>query len=185
MIRNSLAVAWKDLLIVLKDKGALAVYFLMPLLFASLLGMAFGNAGNDETTIEIAVLLVNQDSGSYGQMLADGLKGAEVLVVEELNDATLADQRVANGDASAALVIPADLSGQDRRRRAGGDHDHQGPHPAGRGQHRRRHHQPGHGRDRRAGRAALRHPRRPGPGARLRPGARPSCSRPSRPRPWA
>ena len=49
MIRNSLAVAWKDLLIVLKDKGALAVYFLMPLLFASLLGMAFGNTGSDCT----------------------------------------------------------------------------------------------------------------------------------------
>jgi linearmycin/streptolysin S transport system permease protein len=110
MIRNSLAVAWKDLLIVLKDKGALAVYFLMPLLFASLMGMAFGNTGSEEKTIEIAVLLVNQDSGTYGQMLADGLKGAEVLIVEELSDATAADQRVASGDAPAALVIPADFT---------------------------------------------------------------------------
>ncbi len=110
MIGNMLAVAWKDLLIVLKDKGALAVYFLMPLLFASLLGIAFGGTGSDETTIEIAVLLVNRDSGSYGQMLADGLKGTEVLVVEELGDATLADQRVASGDAPAALVIPADFT---------------------------------------------------------------------------
>jgi ABC-2 type transport system permease protein len=110
MIRNSLAIAWKDLLIVLKDKGALAVYFLLPLLFASLLGIAFGNAGSDETTIEIAVLLVNQDSGSYGQMLADGLKGAEVLVVEDLGDPILADERVANGDAPAALVIPVDFT---------------------------------------------------------------------------
>ena len=110
MIRNSLAIAWKDLLIVLKDKGALAVYFLLPLLFASLLGIAFGNAGSDETTIEIAVLLVNQDSGSYGQMLADGLKGAEVLVVEDLGDPILADERVANGDTPAALVIPADFT---------------------------------------------------------------------------
>jgi ABC-2 type transport system permease protein len=110
MIGNSLAVAWKDLLIVLKDKGALAVYFLMPLLFASLLGIAFGNTGSDETTIEIAVLLVNQDSGSYGQMLVDGLKGAEVLVVEELGDPTLADERVASGEAPAALVIPTDFT---------------------------------------------------------------------------
>jgi ABC-2 type transport system permease protein len=110
MIRNSLAVAGKDLLIVFKDKGALAVFFLMPLLFASLLGMAFGNTGSDETTIEVAMLLVNQDSGSYGEMLADGLKEAEVLAVEEINDATLADERVASGDASAALVIPADLT---------------------------------------------------------------------------
>jgi ABC-2 type transport system permease protein len=110
MIRNSLAIAWKDLLLVLKDKGALAVYFLMPLLFASLLGIAFGNTASDETTIELTVLIVNQDSGSYGQMLTDGLKGAEVLIIEDLSDATLADQRVASGDAPAALVIPADFT---------------------------------------------------------------------------
>ncbi|MGD2205147.1 MAG: ABC transporter permease [Anaerolineae bacterium] len=110
MIRNSLAVAWKDLLIVLKDKGALAVYFLMPLLFASLLGIAFGGTGSDETTIEIDVLVINQDGGAYGQMLADGLKGTEVLIVEEMDDAALADERVANGDAPAALVIPAEFS---------------------------------------------------------------------------
>ena len=112
MIRNSLAVAWKDLLIVLKDKGALAVLFLMPLLFASLLGMAFGNTGSGETEtrIEITVLLVNQDRGSYGRMLADGLKGAEVLIVKRLYNAALADQRVADGEASAALVIPADFT---------------------------------------------------------------------------
>jgi ABC-2 type transport system permease protein len=110
MIRNSLAVAWKDLLIVLKDKGALAVYFLMPLLFASLMGMVFGNTGNEEKQIQVAVLVVNQDGGSYGQMLADGLKGAEVLVVEDVADAALAEQRVAEGDAPAAIIIPADLS---------------------------------------------------------------------------
>jgi ABC-2 type transport system permease protein len=110
MIRNSFAVAWKDLLIVLKDKGALAVYFLMPLLFASLLGMAFGNVANEERTIEIAILVVDLDSGTYGQMLSDGLHGAEVLQVEEVSDATTADQRVAEGEAAAALVIPADFS---------------------------------------------------------------------------
>ncbi|MEJ2735899.1 MAG: ABC transporter permease [Anaerolineae bacterium] len=110
MIRNTLAIAWKDLLIVLKDRGVLAVYFLMPLLFASLLGMAFGNVSGDEVQIEIDILLVNQDTGSYGQTLADGLKETGVLVVEELADAAEADQRVADGDAPAAIVIPADFS---------------------------------------------------------------------------
>jgi len=110
MIGNTLANAWKDLLIVLKDKGVLAVYILMPLLFASLLGMAFGNAGNDETTIEIDVLLVNQDSRAYGQMLVDGLGQAEVLVLEELTDAAQAEQQVADGDVAAAIVIPTNLS---------------------------------------------------------------------------
>jgi ABC-2 type transport system permease protein len=110
MIRNTLAFASKDLLIVLRDKGVLAVYFLMPLLFASLLGLAFGNVGGEEKTIEIEILLVNQDRGSYGQMLADGLKETEVVLLEELNDPAAADQAVADGDAAAAILIPADLS---------------------------------------------------------------------------
>jgi ABC-2 type transport system permease protein len=110
MIRNTLAVAWKDLLIVLKDRGVLAVYFLMPLLFASLLGMAFGQVSGDEAQIEIDILLVNQDIGSYGQTLADGLKETGVLVVEQLTDAAEADQRVADGDVPAAIVIPTDFS---------------------------------------------------------------------------
>jgi hypothetical protein len=55
MIRDTLAFASKDLLIVLRDKGVLAVYFLMPLLFASLLGLAFGNVGGEEKTIEIDI----------------------------------------------------------------------------------------------------------------------------------
>ena len=110
MIRTSLAVAWKDLLIVLKDRGSLAIYFLMPLLFASLLGMAFGNTGNEKTEIKIGTLLVNRDSGSYGRRLGDGLKAAGVLAIEELNDQALADSRVATGKAAAALVIPAEFS---------------------------------------------------------------------------
>jgi ABC-2 type transport system permease protein len=110
MIRDTLAFASKDLLIVLRDKGVLAVYFLMPLLFASLLGLAFGNVGGEEKTIEIDILLVNQDRGSYGQMLADGLNETEVVLLEELNDPAAADQRVADGDAAAAILIPADLS---------------------------------------------------------------------------
>ena len=43
-------------------------------IFASLLGMAFGNVDSEETEIEVAVQLVNLDGGTYGQMLADGLE---------------------------------------------------------------------------------------------------------------
>lgn len=110
MIRNSLAVAWKDLAIVFKDKGALAVYFLMPLLFASLLGMAFGKTGSDEKTLEIPVVLVSEDRGTYGAMLAEGLAAVEVVVLQTVDDVATADQRVAASDAAAALVIPADFT---------------------------------------------------------------------------
>lgn len=112
-MRQTLVIALKELLVLFKDKAVLAVYFLMPLLFASLLGMAFGNAGGaagEETKISIPVLLVNQDGGSYGQMLADGLAQASVLQMTNEADATVADEQVADGKFAAAIVIPADLS---------------------------------------------------------------------------
>ncbi len=111
MIRHTLTIAWKDMLIVLKDKGALAVYFLMPLLFASLMGIAFTNiGGSGEISIEVATLVVNQDRGTYGQMIVDGLKQATVLVVTEEDNPVVADRLVAEGKAAAALIIPADMS---------------------------------------------------------------------------
>jgi len=110
MIRSTLAVAWKDLRIILKDKGALAIFFLMPLLFATMLGMAFGNTGNAETKIEIGTVLANLDEGTYGQMVADGLKAAPVLKIKEVADAAEAEQQVADGTVAAAVIIPADLS---------------------------------------------------------------------------
>ena len=111
-MKQALAIAGKELLIVLKDKGALAIYFLLPLLLASLMGLAFGNVGGgaEETKISIPVLLVNQDGGDYGQMVADGLARAGVLVVTNEADATLADGQIADGEAAAAVVIPAGLS---------------------------------------------------------------------------
>jgi ABC-2 type transport system permease protein len=113
MISNTLAIAWKDLRIILKDKGALAIFFLMPLLLATMMGLAFGNvgsAGTAEAKIEVATLLVNLDQGTYGQMVADGLKAAPVLKIEELADAAQADQQVADGKAAEAVIIPADLT---------------------------------------------------------------------------
>jgi len=110
MIKNILVVAGKDLSILLKDKTVLAIYFLMPLLFASLLGMAFGNTASGETKIEVATLAVNQDGGQYGQMVVDALKQATVLKISELADAAQADEQVADGKAAAAIVIPADFS---------------------------------------------------------------------------
>lgn len=112
-MKTAMAIAWKELLILFKDKGVLAVYFLMPLLFASLLGMIFGNAGGgggEETKISIPLLVVNQDEGMYGQMVVDGLSKAGVLVVTEESDASLADAQVADGKTTAAVVIPAGLS---------------------------------------------------------------------------
>ncbi|MBL7063024.1 MAG: ABC transporter permease [Anaerolineae bacterium] len=105
MIRNALAVAWKDLQVLFKDRGQLAVLFLMPIMFASIIGSAFGGG-----TPEIAVYLVNQDTGPYSARVVEILHGIDALRVEESDTVEQADQRVADGEALAAIVIPADFS---------------------------------------------------------------------------
>ncbi len=103
------------------------------------------------TTIEIAILLVNQDSGSYGQMLADGLRRLRCSSSKSWTDAAQADQMVANGDAAAAIVIPADLSDKIDAGEPVEVTVIKDPTQPEAARHCRRHHQPGHGRDRRAG----------------------------------
>jgi len=105
MIRNALAVAWKDLQVLFKDRGQLAVLFLMPIMFASIIGSAFGGG-----TPEIAVYLVNQDTGPHGARVKEILYDIEALHVTELETVEQADQQVADGEALAAIIIPADFS---------------------------------------------------------------------------
>ena len=105
MIRNALAVAWKDLQVLFKDRGQLAVLFLMPVMFASVIGSAFGGG-----TPGLAVYLVNQDMGPYSAQIVETLHEIEALRIEELDTVGQADKQVADGEALAAIVIPPDFS---------------------------------------------------------------------------
>ena len=105
MIKDTLAVAWKELQVLFKDRGELAVLFLMPIMFASVIGSAFGGG-----TPGISVYLVNQDPGQYGTQVKDILYQIETLRITELDTVEQADRQVADGQALAAIVIPADFS---------------------------------------------------------------------------
>ncbi len=116
-LMNALAVAGKDLKVLFKDKGNLAVLFALPIMFSLIVAGPHrfqsdtAEAGPDEEpTIQIEVFLVNQDSGPYGSQLADGLESVAMLMIEVLDSADEADLRVADSERSAAIIIPADFS---------------------------------------------------------------------------
>ncbi|MBN1483090.1 MAG: ABC transporter permease [Chloroflexia bacterium] len=104
MIRKALAVAWKELLILFRDRGQLAVLFLMPVMFASVIGSAFGGG-----TPGIAVYLVNLDDSPYSAQVVDILYQIEALRITELESVEEADRLLADGQALAAIIIPAEL----------------------------------------------------------------------------
>lgn len=105
MVKKALAVAWKELQVLFKDRGQLAVLFLMPVMFASVIGSAFGGG-----TPGIDVYLVNQDTGQYSARVVEVLHGIEALRITDLETVEQADRQVADGQALAAIIIPPDFS---------------------------------------------------------------------------
>jgi ABC-type Na+ efflux pump permease subunit len=104
MIKNILAVAWKDLQVLFKDRAQLIVLFVSPLMF----GLLFGGLGSADP--RFTVYLVNDDPGQYGAQVVNALDQVEVLKVEQLATVQEADQKVADGKAATAIIIPADFS---------------------------------------------------------------------------
>ena len=101
-IRNSLRMAWKDLKVLLKDKGQLAVVFVLPLLFSLLYGgMAASQSDSEgprgEPGLIINAYIVNEDQGPYGALVEETLRGIGPLRLVSLRSADVADEKVADG----------------------------------------------------------------------------------------
>ena len=115
-LMTTLAVAWKELQELLKDRGLLVVLFLMPLLMALFISSANAASYADEgegagpAVIRLDVFVVNQDTGPYGAQVVSALNEMNMLDVTMLTSAEDADQQVADGKAQAAIIIPADFS---------------------------------------------------------------------------
>lgn len=107
-----LSVAWKELQLIGKDRGMLALLFLLPLLLGSLTAginiMVEGDG--DSPAILLDVFLVNEDTGAFGQEVTKAIEGIDELNIKTLDTFTEAEQRVAKGGAIAAILIPADFS---------------------------------------------------------------------------
>ena len=111
IIFHTLSVAWKEIQLIIQDRGSLAVLFLLPLLFSSLYGsINLQMNSGDDPIISLDVILVNQDEGTFGQEIAKGIEGIKELNVETFYLVADAEQQVAKGEATAAIVIPADFT---------------------------------------------------------------------------
>lgn len=115
VIRNSLRLARKDLKILFKDRGQLVVLFALPFILALTFGGAYATIRDPvtirgEPKLSINVYLVNQDEGPYGEQVAKALHGVTALRTYTLRSASQANGKVAEGEASAAIIIPADFS---------------------------------------------------------------------------
>ena len=115
-IRNSLAIASKDLQIILRDRGMLTIVLLLPLVVGTMLSLLYTSMyekSTGEQALKIQVSLVNLDQGAFGEKVAQAMRSIDTLVVEQLDGEAgrlQADQAVADSEKTALILIPADFS---------------------------------------------------------------------------
>jgi len=109
-------IAWKDTLIRFRDRNALILMILAPLVLSAIIGSAFGGFinGSDPVPFDaIPVLVINEDEGVQGEQFIDILTSddlADLLDVTEMSDLAAAREQVQAGEARAAILIPASFS---------------------------------------------------------------------------
>jgi len=108
-----LAIAAKDMRLIVRDRGALLVMLAMPFALIFILGSALGGIGQGDS-LDAKVAIVNEDAGETGERFVDALTSAEeieavfdIAVRDDIDDVRADVER---GDLTAALIVPADLS---------------------------------------------------------------------------
>ncbi|MBN1630968.1 MAG: ABC transporter permease [Thermoleophilia bacterium] len=115
---KTFSIAWKDTVHVYRDIAGLAMMFIAPLVLATVLGAAFGS-GDNFSIAAVRTVIVDQDKGAgadapaAGAMLSAALDSPdlrELLAVTKVDTPEEARSAVDDGDAAAAVIIPAGLS---------------------------------------------------------------------------
>lgn len=96
----------KDLLLLLKDRRAVVLLLVLPLLFISIVGMSTGQfLTRDDNTQKFRILVVDQNSTDLSQQLIHELQRNREFTVTVQNSATDANAKLQRGDASMLITI--------------------------------------------------------------------------------
>jgi ABC-2 type transport system permease protein len=114
------ASAMKELRIISRDRLALVVFFVMPVLFVLILSLALRDAFGDRPGTSFVVLVADADAGAVGEAVVESLRGNAHLKVELSGRTNLSEpdirQAVREGRYQFAVLIPAAATQQARRR---------------------------------------------------------------------
>jgi ABC-2 type transport system permease protein len=103
----TLSVTWKEIQLLLRDRGTLALLFLLPMLIGGVMGGGnLASVESEESTILLSVYLVNQDSADFGREVSRAILDIPQLDVREISLPGEAEGQVAKGKAAAAVIIP-------------------------------------------------------------------------------
>jgi ABC-2 type transport system permease protein len=114
-VKKVLNIAWKDLLIILRDRAALILMLGAPLALTVGLGLVSGSfsGGSDSGISNVPIAIVNQDEGQLGDYLIEAFQSEELskLITAETHDDLAAARRQVEDDLiAAAVIIPPTFS---------------------------------------------------------------------------
>lgn len=101
----------KELLILLRDRGGLAILFLMPMAMITIMALIQDAPFKDYQELKIPLLLVNKDTSNLGRTIEQGLHSSKIFEITKLDKSeTEAKQAVKSGDYEIGIVIPANAT---------------------------------------------------------------------------
>ncbi len=101
----------KELRLILRDREALMLMFIMPLVFVVIMSLALRDPINDRAGIQLPLLIVNQDDGPIGKKLVEYFTGSRQFKakVETKLPAAL-EQDLRGGRFRFAIIIPPETT---------------------------------------------------------------------------
>ncbi|MHA0857373.1 ABC transporter permease [Paenibacillus sp. CMAA1364] len=107
----------KDLKVLLMDKGAMIVLFVLPIMFISVMSFALGSAFTSGSDEGVGMPVINHDGGAESIQFIEALRDAKgIQIITDLADSKIelteskAKELVNNGDYAMALFIPEGFS---------------------------------------------------------------------------
>lgn len=112
-----LATATKELRLILRDREALLLLFVMPLVFVVIMSLALQQSFNDREGVKMPLLLVNQDDGAIGANLTEQFTSSRRFKTEVLRrPPTWLERDLRAGRFRFAIVIPPQTTARALRR---------------------------------------------------------------------
>ena len=102
---KALSIAWKDLQILVKDRGVILQLFVLPLLFVLVLSGALGQVGQAKPDTRIPLAVVNLDGGDPALNLIESVDKAGGVRVERYEEAE-AMALLKENDIPRVLIVP-------------------------------------------------------------------------------
>jgi len=119
-IHQWLTAAAKETRLILRDRQALGILFVMPVVFVAILSLALRDAFSEHAGVTFRMLIVDHDGQRVGQVLTEAFQNDRHYQVElpapPLPDSEEVAAQVQSGRVQFALIIPAQATTQARRR---------------------------------------------------------------------